>query len=403
MGRAVPGGPTCAKLRDVTFDELSPPDDVARDSSARIRRYRANIQAELDRAAVYEAMAEAERHPALARSFRRLAEAEKAHADFWREQLTNSGFKAAPQKPTVRARLLARLAARFGSGLVLPAAASLEMAEQETYEHQPEADGTKIASDEREHARVLDAAVEASTPRFTASVLARILGRRRAVSGNALRAAVLGANDGLVSNLSLVMGVAGAGLSSRTVLITGVAGLLAGAFSMAMGEWVSVQSSRELHQHQLDREAEEIATDPEHERAELITLYQRRGLTVDEARRLASRVMNSEHSALEAMAREELGFDPQELGGSAWVAAGASFTLFVLGAVVPVIPFALTGGDTAVAASLVASGVALLGIGAAITLLTGRGAWRSALRQLAIGFGAAAVTYGVGDLIGAAV
>jgi VIT1/CCC1 family predicted Fe2+/Mn2+ transporter/rubrerythrin len=376
---------------------------VAGDSSARIRRYRANIQAELDRAAVYRAMADAERHPDLARSFRRLAEAEEAHADFWRARLVEAGSKGAPRKPSVRARLLARLAALFGSRLVLPAAASLEMAEQETYEDQPETGGTPIRADERQHARVLDAAVEASTARLTASVLARILGRRRGVSGNALRAAVLGANDGLVSNLSLVMGVAGAGLSSRAVLITGVAGLLAGAFSMAMGEWISVQSSRELHQRQLDREAEEIATDPEHERAELITLYQRRGLTLDESRRLASRVMSSEHAALEAMAREELGFDPEELGGSAWVAASASFTLFTLGAIIPVIPFALTGGDTALALSLLASGVALLAIGGAITLLTGRGAWRSALRQLAMGFGAAAVTYGVGDLVGAAV
>ena len=376
---------------------------VVDDSSARLRRYRANIQAELDRAVVYQAMADAERHPEVARSFRRLAEAEKGHAEFWRGQLARVDSKGAPQRPSVRARLLARLAARFGSRLVLPAAASLEMAEQETYKHQPETGGTTIPAEEREHARVLDAAVEASTVRFTASALAGMLGRRRGVSGNALRAAVLGANDGLVSNLSLVMGVAGAGLSSRSVLITGVAGLLAGAFSMAMGEWISVQSSRELHQRQLDREAEEIATDPEHERAELITLYQRRGLTPDEASRLAARVMSSEDAALEAMAREELGFDPEELGGSAWVAAIASFALFTLGAIVPVIPFALTGGDAAVVLSLLSSGLALLGVGAAITLLTGRSVWRSAVRQLAIGFGAAAVTYGVGYFVGAAI
>jgi VIT1/CCC1 family predicted Fe2+/Mn2+ transporter len=383
--------------------QSSRPAEADRDSSARVRRYRANIQAEMDRAAVYEAMAAAERQPQLARSFRRLAEAEKEHAEFWREQLANAGSEGVPTGPSLRARLLARLATRFGSRLVLPAAASLEMAEQETYEHQPEATGTVIPADEREHARVLDAAVEESSVRFTASMLAGMLGRRRGVSGNALRAAVLGANDGLVSNLSLVMGVAGAGLSSRTVLITGLAGLLAGAFSMAMGEWISVQSSRELHQRQLDREAEEIATDPEHERAELISLYQRRGLTAEEAGRLASRVMSGELTALEAMAREELGFDPQELGGSAWVAAIASFAMFTIGAIIPVIPYTFTGGGSAVALSLLASGLALLGIGAAITLLTGRGVWRSGFRQLAIGFGAAAVTYAAGYLVGAAV
>ena len=373
---------------------------AAADSSARLRRYRANVQAELDRAVVYEAMATAERHPEIARSFGRLADAEKRHAEFWREQLAEVDPDGVPTRPSRRARLLAWLAARFGSRLVLPAAAALETAEQETYEHQPEADGTAIAVDEREHARVLDAAMEASTARLTASALAHVLGRRGGVSGNALRAAVLGANDGLVSNLSLVMGVAGADLPGRTILITGLAGLLAGAFSMAMGEWISVQSSRELHQHQLDREADEIATDPKHERAELVTLYQRRGLTDEEARGLADRVMSDEGTALEAMAREELGFDPEELGGSATVAATASFVLFVAGAIVPVLPFAFTDGATAVTVSLVASGLALLGIGAAITLLTGRGVWRSALRQLVIGIGAAAITFGMGHLIG---
>jgi VIT1/CCC1 family predicted Fe2+/Mn2+ transporter len=169
---------------------------------------------------------------------------------------------------------------------------------------------------------------------------------------------------------------------------------------MAMGEWISVQSSRELHQAQLDREAEEIAGDPEHERAELMTLFQRRGLTPEEADRISSRVMASDEAALQAMAREELGFDPEELGGSAWVAAIASFGLFVLGAIVPVSPFIFTGGDTAVALSLLASGVALIGIGAAITLLTGRSARRSAFRQLVIGFGAAVVTYAAGAAVG---
>lgn len=353
--------------------------------------------------AVYRAMAQAERRPELARGFHRLAESEQEHARFWQGLLADTGVGGAPQRPSMRARHLAWLASRFGSRLVLPAAAALEQAEHETYRDQPETDGTTIRADEREHARVLDAAVSASTARFLASVLAGTLGRRRGVSGNALRAAVLGANDGLVSNLSLVMGVAGAGLSSRTVLITGVAGLLAGAFSMAMGEWVSVQSSRELHQRLLDREAEEIATDPEHERSELITLYQRRGLTEDEAGQLASRVMSSERTALEAMAREELGFDPEELGGSAWVAAAASFALFTVGAILPVAPFAFSHGDVAVVLSLAASGAALFALGAAITLLTGRGIWRSALRQLGIGFGAAAVTYGVGYLVGATV
>ena len=178
------------------------------------------------------------------------------------------------------------------------------------------------------------------------------------------------------------MGVAGANLSGRTVLITGSAGLLAGAFSMAMGEWVSVQSSRELHQRQLDREADEIATDPEHERAELVTLYQRRGLSSEESRRLADRVMEDEDAALDAMAREELGIDPEELGGSPWTAAIASFLLFTIGAIIPVIPFTFVDGDAAVLLSVLISGLGLLAIGAAITLLTGRGVWRFLVASL---------------------
>jgi len=170
-----------------------------------------------------------------------------------------------------------------------------------------------------------------------------------------------------------------------------------------MGEWVSVQSSRELNQRQLELEAEEIATDPAHERAELVTLYERRGLTSGEAGGLADRIMADKDTALDAMARDELGIDPEELGGSAWTAAIASFLLFTIGAVIPVAPFVFADGDAAVFISVVISGLALLGIGAAITLLTGRGVWRSAFRQLAIGLGAAGVTYGAGFLVGTAV
>lgn len=371
--------------------------------SARERRYLANIQAEVDRAAVYAAMAANEPDRELAAGFRRLAESEASHARFWREQLEEGGAEVPPPRPSLRARALASLANRFGSRLVLPAAASLEQAEQDAFRHQPEIADDRIAATERQHARVFDAAVRASTPGRLATALDRLLGRRHDVTGNALRAAVLGANDGLVSNLSLVMGVAGASFSSRTVLITGLAGLLAGAFSMAMGEWISVQSSRELHEQQLDREAHEIDTDPAHEHAELIALYRERGLTEQEARAVADRVMGDRDVALETMARDELGIDPQELGGSPWTAAIASFVLFVAGAIVPVAPFIVAGGTWAVVASVGVSALALIAIGAAITLLTGRGAWRSAFRQLVIGLGAAAVTYGAGFVVGAAV
>jgi VIT1/CCC1 family predicted Fe2+/Mn2+ transporter len=227
--------------------------------------------------------------------------------------------------------------------------------------------------------------------------------RHAPIGGNALRASVLGANDGLVSNLSLIMGVAGAGLESRVILITGIAGLLAGACSMAMGEWISVQSSRELYQRELAVERDEIARFPEDELDELIGIYEARGLSAPIARQVAVHVMADDERALEVMAREELGIDPDELGGSAWTAAGSSFSLFVAGAAIPVVWFAFLPTGTAVPVSLAASALGLLAIGAAITRVTDRPAWRSGVRQLAIGLAAAAVTYGTGVLLGVSV
>jgi vacuolar iron transporter family protein len=223
------------------------------------------------------------------------------------------------------------------------------------------------------------------------------------IGGNALRASVLGANDGLVSNLSLVMGVAGAGLESRLILITGLAGLLAGACSMAMGEWISVQSSRELYQRELDVERSEIKWFPEEEHAELVEIYRARGLSAAAADELAAHAMADQDRALEVMAREELGIDPEDLGGSAWTAALSSFALFVAGAIVPVAWFAFLPTGAAVPASLVASAIGLFAIGAAITRVTDRSPWRSGLRQLLIGLAAALVTYGTGVLLGVSV
>ena len=227
--------------------------------------------------------------------------------------------------------------------------------------------------------------------------------RHAPIGGNALRAAVLGANDGLVSNLSLIMGVAGAGLESRVILITGIAGLLAGPSSMAMGEWVSVQSSRELYRRELAVERDEIARFPEEELEELVGIYRTRGLPDAVAGQLAAHVMADEERALEVMAREELGIDPEGLGGSAWTAAGSSFALFVAGALVAVVWFAFLPTGVAVPLSLGASALGLFAIGAAITRVTARPAWRSGLRQLTIGLAAAAATYGIGVLLGVSV
>jgi len=223
------------------------------------------------------------------------------------------------------------------------------------------------------------------------------------VGGNALRAAVLGANDGLCSNLSLVMGVAGAIVDHRTVLLTGLAGLLAGACSMALGEWVSVTSARELAQREVRIEKREVEENPNEEREELQLIYESKGLTQREAGELSNALMKDERTALDALSREELGIDPQELGGSPWTAAITSFLLFAVGAVVPVIPFLFVKDHRAPVASVAAGGVGLFVIGAAISLFTGRNVLWSGTRQLLLGFAAAGATYAIGRAIGVAV
>ncbi|MGA8004538.1 MAG: VIT1/CCC1 transporter family protein, partial [Burkholderiales bacterium] len=218
----------------------------------------------------------------------------------------------------------------------------------------------------------------------------------------ALRAAVLGANDGLVSNLSLVMGVAGAAFTRHSVLLTGLAGLVAGACSMAMGEWLSVQSARELYQKQIATEADELAQLPDEEKEELVLIYQSKGMDRRSAEQAAERVMSNKDAALDTLVREEIGVNPKDLGGSAWAAAASSFLVFMLGAIFPVAPFFCLGGDTAVIASLGLSAAALYAIGAATSIFTGRSALFAGLRQVAIGLAAACLTYGLGHLLGVA-
>ncbi|MFB6080584.1 MAG: VIT1/CCC1 transporter family protein [Haloferacaceae archaeon] len=365
-----------------------------------LARYRANVRDEVDSATVYRAMAAAESDPRLAEVYDRLAETEERHAAFWREKIRDAGATPGEGGPTVRARVLAWLARRVGPQVVVPTMRGGEVAGGSGYAAQPETDGTGLVADERSHQRLLAIIDDVDGGGIEGGALARLEGRHRATSGNALRAAVLGANDGLVSNLSLVMGVAGAAMSAQAILVTGLAGLVAGAGSMAMGEWLSVQSSRELYRRQIDVEAAELAEAPDEEREELALIYRAKGLPEEQADALAERLLDEESSALDTLVREELGIDPEELGGSAREAAGASFVLFALGAIVPVAPFFLLGGLAAVAGSLVLSTAALFCIGAGITLLTGRGLLYSGLRQVGIGLTAAALTYGIGSLIG---
>ncbi|MGZ8481917.1 MAG: VIT1/CCC1 transporter family protein [Candidatus Limnocylindria bacterium] len=368
----------------------------------RAERLRRNHRDEVDSAVLYEAMASAERDKRLADVYRRLAVSERGHAARWADELERLDGHRPSTQPSHRARTLAWLARRLGARFVLPTVAAREQLDRHMYEIQPEASDA-LRRDERDHARLLAEIHAASPGGIAGEALARVEGRHRGLGGNALRAAVLGANDGLVSNLSLVMGVAGAGLASSTILVTGLAGLLAGALSMAMGEWISVQSSRELYAHQIDIERFEIATMPEAETQELALIYEAKGLPRPEAQALAKRMMSDADTALDAMAREELGIDPDELGGSAAVAAVASFVPFTAGAAIPVLPFAFLSGTAATLVSIAASAAGLFVLGAAITLLTHRGALRSGMRQLLIGLAAASLTFAIGRLVGVSI
>ena len=367
-----------------------------------IRRYRFNLQDEIDSAAQYRAMAQGERDEAVARVYRELAAMEEKHARFWQERLKEAGQEPPPLRPSWRARVLSWTARRFGAQMILPTVATREYADRNGYLAQPETHGTRMTAQERTHARVLSSLLSSRASGASGSELARVEGRHRGVGGNALRAAVLGANDGLCSNLSLIMGVAGASSNAHAILLAGSAGLLAGACSMALGEWVSMTSSRELAERQVSIERDELEAAPDEEREELQLIYEAKGLPPDEAKQLSERLVRDPKNALDVLSREELGLDPEELGGSPGIAALTSFLLFAFGAIFPVAPFLFLGGMTAVGVSLAVSSAVLFLLGAAITIFTGKPVWRSGGRQLVLGLLAAGVTFGVGRALGVA-
>ena len=366
------------------------------------KRYFHNRQKEIDGAALYSALADTEKQPQMAEIYRRLAASEERHAAGWEKKLQELKVPVPPRKPTWRAATMIWLAKRFGSQFILPTITNNEKADSQAYDNQPDVEASEFSRDEKSHARLLSMASNSSSG-LPGGTVAQLEGRHRASGGNALRAAVLGANDGLVSILSLTMGVAGATNSKPDILIAGLAGVLAGAGSMALGEWLSVQSSRELYEHQIKIEAEEIATNPAEEQEELALIYQSKGLPEDRAKELAMHMMADKGSILDTLAREELGIDPEELGGSAYEAAFTSFFLFAFGALFPMVAYFFWSGTFAIIMSLIISAIGLFIIGAAITLMTGRSVLFSGARQVLVGIAAAALTYGIGKLIGVSV
>lgn len=366
-------------------------------------QYLVNLQGEIDSAALYRTLSAVEKNPSLARVYLRLADVEEKHAEFWRRRIIATGRRPPDLRPGLRTRSLEFVARRFGPALVIPAINTLEHIDSSQYDRQPEAVAAGLPAVERSHARIINALARSAPEGLSGGILARLEGRHRSMGGNALRAAILGANDGLVSNLSLVLGVAGAALGSHAILITGLAGLLAGACSMAMGEWLSVTSARESYQSQIATEVTELEQVPDEEQEELTLIYQAKGIPEAQAATLAKQLIANRATALDTMVREELGIDPGELGGSAWTAAASSFILFSIGAIFPVAPFVLLANSAAILASIVLSGVALVLIGVTTTLFTRRSAAFLGIRQLLVGFAAAGITFVIGHLIGAVV
>ncbi len=363
-----------------------------------LSRYRENLQGEVDAIALYSLLAEEERAEALKRFYRKMTETEAIHAAVWRKRLDAAGVDTSGMGPGWRARVLMFLARHVGPSLVVSTIAEREASDQAMYDEQPEA-LARMPGDERSHARLFR---ELAAGRgVEGGTIARIEGRHRGGGGNQLRAAVLGANDGLVTNLSVAMGVAGASDKGAAVLIVGLVTLLAGALSMAIGEWLSVQSARELFSRQVTVEREELLAVPDEEEEELTLIYQAKGLSAEQARLMSKSLVKGDVArAVDTLAREELGIDPDELGGSAWVAAFTSFALFALGAIIPLIPFVFGSGPAEVVASIIVSALALMAVGAAITVVTGASVLRTGGRQVLLGMLAAAITFGLGSLVG---
>ncbi len=357
---------------------------------ARLEQYRAMIEEELESGWLYDRLADQCRNPATAATLRDLAAAERDHAAHWAGLLGDRTLLERPPRPRWRTRWLALLARVGGLSLVVPRLRSDELANIRLYAQHPEA-GT-LAEEEREHRAVLGRLTEPG--RFAEAEH----GFASSNAASLFRASLFGFNDGLVSNLSLVAGVAGASIQGDTVLLAGVAGLLAGAFSMSAGEYLSVRSQAELLENQIAKERLELELDPDEERAELLRIYRDKGVSDGVARDVVDELMKDPEQALDTLAREELGLDPNELA-SPWGAAGGSLIAFALGAIVPVLPFIVGSGYSALVAAIIAGAVTLGVVGAFTSLLTGRNPLYAGGRMVVIGLAATGVTFGIGSVL----
>jgi VIT1/CCC1 family predicted Fe2+/Mn2+ transporter len=364
-----------------------------------------NLIDERDGAALYEGLAKYETDGAKARSFTELAAAERRHADVWIRKLEKEGVPLPPDRPSSRIRALIWLARRLGSEAVVPMILDAEAGDADKYDAQG-GDASAIADEERAHRVVLAGMGDGQTRDARALIAVRERWHGSSGRAGSIRAAIFGMNDGLLSNLSLILGVAGAGVGAgfdnHAVVVAGFAGLLGGSFSMAAGEYTSVASQRDLLTRQVELEKREIEEAPEEEAAELALIFKQKGLSTEQASRVAAEILKNPEQAADTLVREELGLDPQDLG-SPWGAAWSSFVMFALGAAVPLIPFLITTGTTAVVVATSLGFGVLGGVGAFVGFLSGTSVWRSAARMVGLAVLAAGVTYSVGRLFGAVV
>lgn len=356
-----------------------------------------NIQTEIDAWFLYKTLAEHEEEEAIANVFRQMCNIERSHAEAFakKENISIENL----MRPSFRAKTLNVIGKVFGYDYVLGVLMDTEKSISTAIISTKQKNKQQITGTETNHVKILQSILE-KDKETAGKYMSKFESRHRSVGGNAIRAAVLGGNDGLLSNFGLVMGIAGATSGEKGVLFAGIAGMLAGALSMAMGEWISVKSSQELYENQMQIEMDELETNPEGERQELALIYMAKGIPEEQANRMASEIIKNTANAHEILVKEELGINVEDIKGSAMEAAVYSFILFTIGAIIPVLPFMFTTGMQAIVLSVVASTAGLFFIGAAITLFTGKNLWYSGFRQVLFGLAAAAITFGIGKLIG---
>jgi VIT1/CCC1 family predicted Fe2+/Mn2+ transporter len=365
--------------------------------AGKVELWLANLRDERDGVALYEGLARIERDADRAHEFEALARAEQRHEAIWVRKLEKAGIALPPKRLSPRIRFLLWIAGRFGTQAVLPMVMLGESSDVAKYARQGR-ETAELVAEEQAHGETLRRLSGAKPT----SPQGRITEREhwhRVGRGGALRAAVFGANDGLVSNLSLLLGVAAAGAERHALMVTGLAGLFAGALSMAVGEYSSVASQRDLLRRQIALESRELSEAPEEEAAELAQLLRDKGLSAEQADETARQIMQNPESALDTLVREELGLDPEDLGSPAR-AAISSFLTFACGAALPILPMLLLPRALA---SYVAAGlgaVVLGGVGAFLGFLSGANPWRAAARMVVLATMAAAVTILVGRLAG---